>query len=1708
MDICASSHEASIYKVKVWTSATESKTFVFSGGAHHVPAKNEIVLQHALYHDDSIRVVRDKIIAFLPTQTTPSVFMWIDRRVAPSRRWLEAFATHLLRGRRDVDKEELSLILSDIGFVLPSTPSYNKYNFENIINSLKILRITKIPTPLGLTYTYAEDGYTYIGATNPFVVAVADRPRAPPIVEIVRDDTLTLEHFPIYGNTIHAVFSDSLMESNDWARHFFPWQGSNVDVEATRRAAGIMQDFMLLSRDIDTQRFKIACTLRALVLRVGHARTGIATNVDNVFDMMGTSILVPFIKVCSSHNTTRYKIHKECLMRNNLNRITYNTLEKWVFAAKRKSKTNFAYIEFKVREDNQQFISVRMHASDSRLDVRFLEDDGEFTFGDVVKAIPTINKFFKYLSTFVDNMDAKISREFWKRGGNGSDHSSSKVRILNLRSRLSIAEQKGTSDIESMKRLAESLYPILVVQDATVHTTNTTSRLTFNYKRIDNYTNGNNINRFIAMHASELDNNLASMMAQVFDISKDEAHERIDMYRTQAKKWSTHKLLANITSVTVNMLRLPFGEVQVDIDGVENVFYHKRLIRLLMFLLSFGSATALATVPFMQQKTKYNTQQAHDNDTDDDYHNDNAMSLHDFSESDDDGFVLDAVSEELGGVDTDDSDDEDEAGNKGKAPDDKMRYVLTMLRKADKDLFSRGYSRECQMQAYRQPIVVSQSELDNINKTHPGSYFDNYVKYGSTPEKAQKNIYICPEVWCPLSRVSMTKEQYDSGQGCPGGEPAIDTSDKKYYIDAATKKKKHRFVGFVGTGKCMPCCFSPLKPPSSDSKNMVKIHQCMLKSQESKHYMKDAAQHESVSVMNQTEKYVRGFQYPLDHNRMGLLPASVTSVLPSMIASKGSLGTGMMTDQSDFLVRRGVQTPTLLDSVELLLEKESILKDVTQSITVQEFLSLNQGELFKVFVDQKPPGEQDLRDFFEWMNNTNKNKDYTIKFNINTKALQDNNMTMRDKFKLYIRDYLVYTSFTRFLTYLLDENVPKTEDLVLDLLNRQDMRWGKGIVFLIIEMRGDQPYLVIGDRINRSSKSRYAIIVKQESYYEPVVRAYLKKGKLTMQRTFVYGEYAPTDAIIDYYYGLDLPQRYQEGMEASNVYAMLKSLKYNIRFQVIDYDFNLKGFVLGGTRGKGIFVPISLQMPIIDHKELKFIFIDELAQFLPWYEDKPAIVKQLLKTLHGIVKSDIFNVVDAIKDNASKKIVALKCVSGDVVPLDGTAIDSELYLDNLNMFIDNQLEDKRVLYIKTSKHRHMIYNVLRDIIMATFKQSKLYQLELAFALAKENPFPIEIRHSRIHNLVSKLVKRLIVATKEGDGYPLNGRIKARACHGLKKSSCNGSCVYFEGECRMQVPQQYIDEFKGNLLDELFHGINATALRDTTSIPTSHSIVLTEEDLDNSKLKKIYSTMENPYVELGKVVDVYIDEIISKHVWSPVDPTTVLTTTWRDKMSTILSNLTKKVYTSNPETGQGFCINEAENPNNEWLIRLFKYADQMAGTGKSGLLTVANIKLIAVNSVITDHNKGKDGFAYDFKMKNAYVDDILSKTNEEISTKTLTDIIQDDAYRFSEYELIIISNMLRLNIVVFARKGKRHPKGVKLIKPSLNSNLYIMVWLDPPETINIGNGKKAKYDKYNVITRNRTDVIFTPETDRKVIDYVVELVEKDYLSVDNHISTKV
>ena len=280
------------------------------------------------------------------------------------------------------------------------------------------------------------------------------------------------------------------------------------------------------------------------------------------------------------------------------------------------------------------------------------------------------------------------------------------------------------------------------------------------------------------------------------------------------------------------------------------------------------------------------------------------------------------------------------------------------------------YSRACSSGDKRQPVILTDEEKNEIDRTHPGSY-GHALSYGSSKDK--KHWYVCPRYWCLKTNTSISEKDVIAGK-CgaviprdatrvpPGAyvyefnNPRFHMKDGEYvqHVPGFLKKDKHP------QGKCIPCCFA--KPWNSEYQ--VKRREAC---QEEEAGSKGEEKEETEVANKKTQSYIMSaVSYPLPPQRLGFLPIALqlffnmdassavdpknnTSILPgkSALLRYGVEKSKKQSFLACFAYYYGLshrkETPSI----------ENMRKILTDAIDLDRFVSYHNGNLVSSFRPKK-----------------------------------------------------------------------------------------------------------------------------------------------------------------------------------------------------------------------------------------------------------------------------------------------------------------------------------------------------------------------------------------------------------------------------------------------------------------------------------------------------------------------------------------------------------------------------------------------------------------------------------------------------------------------------------------------------------------------------------------------------------------------------------
>ena len=389
-----------------------------------------------------------------------------------------------------------------------------------------------------------------------------------------------------------------------------------------------------------------------------------------------------------------------------------------------------------------------------------------------------------------------------------------------------------------------------------------------------------------------------------------------------------------------------------------------------------------------------------------------------------------STDENIGNIDLDLGSDDDffQGGALGKQ---KHGYFMNMLKQADKDLFTENYARN-KCQAAFQPLVLSKAEKEDLQKRDLLQYFDNVIEYGSKPNI--QNFYTCPRVWCPVSKIPLDYNQENPTCPLENEEPM-----KLFWNKDRTKPRFVKLTKADENGVSVPCCFKKEAKAPKEQK-AVKPKPVVSNQSQSSH-SKSHSSTKSIQPIqpikhdddknDKEENYIMNKTAPIPLGRSGLIPASLYKLLfPNM---SFALCSKTLNKTQKCLVRHGIQHKTVKkqgmtskDSILYALayslgfkNKKDLIRDITSKLDIVRFLSLENGNVCKDFLDiQAVIPEKNKKLCAKFMKTFAKNS----LFDINDLKCS------ASTFKLS-RMLNIYKAYLKFLDYLSSDDYPTDKNI-------------------------------------------------------------------------------------------------------------------------------------------------------------------------------------------------------------------------------------------------------------------------------------------------------------------------------------------------------------------------------------------------------------------------------------------------------------------------------------------------------------------------------------------------------------------------------------------------------------------------------------------------------------------------------------------------------
>ena len=415
----------------------------------------------------------------------------------------------------------------------------------------------------------------------------------------------------------------------------------------------------------------------------------------------------------------------------------------------------------------------------------------------------------------------------------------------------------------------------------------------------------------------------------------------------------------------------------------------------------------------------------------------------------------------------------------------KHYLIYNKYKQIDKPLFSSDakYSKKCPSGNCRKPIIITEKEREIIDKEFPGSYID-YIKVGSTDKIQKKYVYFCPNLWCPSSRLSITREYYDKHKSCPvikgnpkSGEQPIDFQLPSYFAKVNKETgtsldmiRYHRFPVFI-QGTSLPCCMKTRYNPDQEddvNKKLTKfvkhdpknIYQTYRKSLNKKDNELDIIKDDNY-ILSQSQKI-------LEVDKYGELIPEIYKILYNNYITSD--------DRKINIFRKGIvqNSYNFIVSVIYLLDNpkiknyEDFIKIIQLNMSPFDYMQFNNGAtlkkyhnpskipiLDKTIIENEESLEKlllNIKNLLQWhslhsiyITHFNLEEFYNVMIKINNinklKTFLQDSKKNQNYIDIIKRELIIYISFKNFIKYLKNYNINKDIDDIYDIFSNKYSDW-------------------------------------------------------------------------------------------------------------------------------------------------------------------------------------------------------------------------------------------------------------------------------------------------------------------------------------------------------------------------------------------------------------------------------------------------------------------------------------------------------------------------------------------------------------------------------------------------------------------------------------------------------------------------------------------
>ena len=365
---------------------------------------------------------------------------------------------------------------------------------------------------------------------------------------------------------------------------------------------------------------------------------------------------------------------------------------------------------------------------------------------------------------------------------------------------------------------------------------------------------------------------------------------------------------------------------------------------------------------------------------------------------------------------------------------------LPMLKNLDKDnraedekIFTNSnYTITCQG-IDSHPVPISDAKKEEIDKNHPDSY-----TVSKQHELYPGVHFICPEYWCPISKVSI-----GPNESCPleDEQPIHKSNTRRNYPSLRSIKSK---TGKPLASNIAPCCkikdSDKTAPVIEDSPRYV-IDETSPRSD--REFVKNRLSVSDKPKHTQKTNYIPNYPNSLGtFNEPFRLPLSIDEVFEQRANNEPRF------------IMYGVEAKnevSFLNSAKFLLRHNTKLE--FSKFSSFEFLCFGNGSIVQSYSDTSRDiyDDDQWNEFSQWYND--ESNEYVLRFQLDRIKDKVNRKYIDEEVR---RDFMIYRSYKQFQKMILDDSIMKNHQELYDviLFNKRANPYKN--IFLILD--GDTEY--------------------------------------------------------------------------------------------------------------------------------------------------------------------------------------------------------------------------------------------------------------------------------------------------------------------------------------------------------------------------------------------------------------------------------------------------------------------------------------------------------------------------------------------------------------------------------------------------------------------------------------------------------------------------